>query len=221
MTSAGAGHEGDPARSLTQPVRVLQVCGSLRKQSANRLALQVAADWLRKQRDVRVEVVEAPIGRVESFNDDFGEHPGTGAARWRTHISQADLVMIAAPEFAGGIAGALKNALDWVVGSGELYSMPVAIMSVGTTGGIRALQQLAQTLTWQGAHVVCGLSVESVRTKSDRDGPITDLITIHDIEDWSAALLSAHSKTIPERVSMAQGVLSRYGVDPLRIDLFD
>jgi NADPH-dependent FMN reductase len=46
----------------------------------------------------------------------------------------SEAVLIAAPEYAGALAGTVKNALDWIVGSGELYAKPVAVMSAGATG---------------------------------------------------------------------------------------
>ena len=81
-----------------QTIRVLQVCGSLQKQSANRFALQIAADWLRKQTEFDVEVVDAPIARVESFNADFAESPGTGAARWRGCVAPLLVVQVQAAD---------------------------------------------------------------------------------------------------------------------------
>jgi chromate reductase, NAD(P)H dehydrogenase (quinone) len=35
-------------------------------------------------------------------------------------VAHADAVLVSTPEYAGGMPGALKNALDWLVGSGEL-----------------------------------------------------------------------------------------------------
>ena len=59
----------------------------------------------------------------------------------------------------------MKNAFDWLVGSGELYRKPVALLSAGTTGGFHARRMMAQTLTWQGAYVVAELGISSARTK--------------------------------------------------------
>jgi NAD(P)H-dependent FMN reductase len=47
----------------------------------------------------------------------------------RTQLQISDGVLISSPEYAHGIPGVLKNALDWVVGSGELYRKPVALLN--------------------------------------------------------------------------------------------
>lgn len=47
-------------------------------------------------------------------------------------------MVIASPEYAGGTAGGLKNALDWLVGSGELDDCAAGVISSGTTGGEHA-----------------------------------------------------------------------------------
>jgi len=86
--------------------------------------------------------------------------------------------VVATPEYAAAIPGMLKNALDWVVGTGELYSKPIAVISAGTTGGEHARKQLVRSLTWQGGHVVASLAVAAPLTKSDADGRFTDQATI-------------------------------------------
>ncbi len=72
---------------------------------------------------------------------------------------------------------ALKNAFDWLVGSGDIYRKPVAVISAGTSGGRYARQAMAQTLTWQGAYVVAELGITGPRTKSDDQGRVTDVPT--------------------------------------------
>ena len=125
--------------------------------------------------------------------------------------------MIAAPEYAGAIAGTIKNALDWIVGSGELYSKPVAVISAGTTGGQFGRQMLIQTLTWQGAHVVAQVGIAAPRTKSDADGRFTDDATIAEIERLTAVLLDAPTLEAAARLELVRTVVASAGVDVSRI----
>ena len=43
-------------------------------------------------------------------------------------------MLLAVPEYAFGIPGSFKNALDWTVGGGSLYRKPVAVLSVAPPG---------------------------------------------------------------------------------------
>ena len=95
-------------------------------------------------------------------------------ADWRRRLAAADAVVVAVPEYAGAVAGAVKNAFDWTVGGADVYRRPMAVISAGTSGGPFARQMMVQTLTWQGAHVVDELGIAAPRTKSDADGRITD-----------------------------------------------
>ena len=126
-------------------------------------------------------------------------------------------MLIAAPEYAGALAGTIKNALDWVVGSGELYAKPVAVLSAGTTGGSFARQHLIQTLTWQGAHVVADLGIAAPRTKSDADGRYTDPATVAEIETLTAVLLDAVALPPRDRLALVRAVVDAAGVDAAHI----
>jgi NAD(P)H-dependent FMN reductase len=122
--------------------------------------------------------------------------------------------MIAAPEYAGGLAGALKNALDWIVGSGELYSKPVVVLSAGTSGGVHARRNLIQTLTWQGAHVVGELGISAPRTKSDSRGHYTDPTTIGEIERLAQIAADAPTLAPEERLKLVTATTSSAGIEP-------
>ena len=163
------------------PCQLLTICGSLQSASANRAALDVAVSYLRSLGDVGLEQADE-LAAIPAFNPDLDDSAETAVARFRDRIARCDVVMIATPEYAGAIPGALKNALDWVVGSGELYGKPVVVLSAGTTGGVHARQQLAQTLAWQGAAVVGDLGIAAPRTKTDEAGRFTDEATIEAIE---------------------------------------
>ena len=122
---------------------------------------------------------------------------------WRAQVTAADAVLLAAPEYAGALAGAIKNALDWLVGTAELYRKPVAVLSAGTTGGHHALRMLAQTVTWQGGYVVAELGIASPRTKVGAGGDVTDAATRAAIADVTRTLLAAASGPPNELVARA------------------
>ena len=180
--------------------RVLLVCGSLQRSSANRAALDVARAALSAS---RVDVTA--FDRLESIpplNLDRAD-PGEEVLAFRAEIAAADAVLIAAPEYAGAIAGVVKNALDWVVGSGDLYGKPVALLSAGTSGGVFARRDLVRTLSWQGAHVVLSLGIEAANTKTvtDSDGSrrIADPKTVDEIGALASSLVASIAQGPSER----------------------
>ena len=117
-------------------VRVVLICGSLQRASTNQAALDVAGTAL-SSRGVEVSAFDG-LGAIPPLNPDRVDEPGDAVLALRTQIGTADAVLIAAPEYAGAIAGVVKNALDWIVASGDLYGKPVAILSAGTSGGVFA-----------------------------------------------------------------------------------
>ncbi len=100
-------------------------------------------------------------GDLPLFSPDADtDSPALPVADLRDCIKTANAVIICTPEYAYGMPGALKNALDWLVSSGNLYSKPVAALSASPSqrGGDRALIWLLQTLTALGAEVPNGAS---------------------------------------------------------------
>jgi NAD(P)H-dependent FMN reductase len=96
------------------------------------------------------------------FNPDLDHEPRPAAvSRWRAECQAADGLLIATPEYAHEIPGVLKNALDWLVGSGELYAKPLGVLSASPrpTGGQYVRAALEHTLTTQGARVVVSATV--------------------------------------------------------------
>ena len=47
----------------------------------------------------------------------------------RRAVATSDALLIAMPEYGHSLPGALKNAVDWLIGSGELEQKPIAITS--------------------------------------------------------------------------------------------
>jgi NAD(P)H-dependent FMN reductase len=168
--------------------RVLLLCGSLQHRSANRAALDVVCARLSA---APVEVVEfGGLRAVEPFDADLDREPPPGAAAWREQAVAAHAAVIAAPEYAGSVAGSVKNALDWLVGAAGFYGKPVAVLSAGTTGGGFALQELERTLTWQGARVTGRLGIAAPRPKMDASGAFTDAATLASLDRLADDLLA-------------------------------
>jgi NAD(P)H-dependent FMN reductase len=193
--------------------RLLAICGSLQTKSANRAALDVAEAYLRRRGDVDVEYATG-LAAIPAFNPDLEASPGTAVQEFIEQVSQSDVVLIATPEYAGAIAGALKNALDWLVGAGSLYGKPTVVLSAGTSGGVHARRQLIQTVTWQGAHVVGDLAIAAPRTKSDAAGRITDAATIADIENLAQIAVDAPLLSADDRLARVREIVTSAGIEP-------
>ena len=76
----------------------------------------------------------------------------------REQLARADAVIISSPEYAHGVPGSLKNALDWLVSGVEIYGKPVALLNPSPRS-LFAHPQLAETLRTMGATIVAGASV--------------------------------------------------------------
>ena len=197
-------------------LRILCVCGSLQERSANRVVLDVVGAAIVDE-GAHVDRYD-DLGDLPPFNPDV-EDPGDAVRDWRARIQAADAVVIASPEYAGSLAGVVKNALDWIVGSGELYRKPVGLVSAGTSGGYHARRALVQTLTWQGAHVLASLGIDAPRTKSDARGVITDPQTITDLEAVARLVVQALTRDTRWRLDLVRAVVTDAGVDPDHIAL--
>lgn len=187
------------------------VCGSLQSRSSNRAALDVAAGLATDGR-AAVEMFDRLV-ELPAFDSTRSDEPDEVVTDWRTQVERADAVLVAAPEYAGGVAGAVKNALDWLVATGALYRTPVAVISAGTTGGPHALVDLARTLTWQGAYVMGALGITAPRTKSDAQGRLTDAPTLAAIRALTDELLGAASAPGAEVAATATRVVGGLGIE--------
>jgi len=140
---------------------------------------------------LRAATAVAPAGVRVSFYENLLELPlfspdldGPGAvpplavAALQQQLQAADAVLIATPEYAYGMPGSLKNALDWLVSAGSFYGKPTAVLSASPSeqGGEKAHASLLLTLTALGAAVVpaASFSVPFMRTKLAATGAVTD-----------------------------------------------
>jgi chromate reductase len=137
-------------------MRVLGISGSLQAQSANLALLQQAS----KRAPAGLEIViDDHVRTLPPFDSDFdGGRAPASVLSWRAALAGADALLIASPEYGHGVPGALKNAIDWVIGSGELYRKRVAVTASapGPGRGERGLRALCETLRAVDARVLGG-----------------------------------------------------------------
>jgi NAD(P)H-dependent FMN reductase len=134
---------------------LLALSGSLQAHSSNTALVHLARAL------GNVEVFDG-LADLPYFNPDLDvEPPPAAVAEWRRRVQAADGLLIASPEYAHEMPGVLKNALDWLVSSGELYDKRVVVLCAAPSaergGYVRAA--LARTLGAQGAEVVVSETV--------------------------------------------------------------
>jgi chromate reductase, NAD(P)H dehydrogenase (quinone) len=140
-------------------LRILAISGSLRAGSSNLALLRAAAAVAPEGMEV---IFYEEIGTLPHFNPDLdgeGSVPPPPVKTFRVLLGQVDGVLISSPEYAHGLPGSLKNALDWIVSSGELTDKPVVLINASASGGHRAQASLMQTLRVMGANVLVDASL--------------------------------------------------------------
>jgi chromate reductase, NAD(P)H dehydrogenase (quinone) len=137
-------------------MRILAISGSLRAASANTAVLQAAARLAPANTEV---IVYKGLGNLPHFNPDLDtEDPPELVGALRQEIGFCDGLLICSPEYAHGVAGSLKNALDWLVSSSEFPQKPVALLNASQRG-FHAQAQLREILTTMSARLIDAASI--------------------------------------------------------------
>lgn len=112
----------------------------------------------------------ARLAALPHFNPDVEEVAlPSEAADWRAAVGRADALLIASPEYAHGVPGSLKNALDWLVGGSEFVDKPVAVINPSAHSRF-AHAQLLEILRTMSGHVVDEASITLATRPAAGDG---------------------------------------------------
>jgi chromate reductase len=152
-------------------MRILTVCGSLRAASSNGAALR-AAELLAP---AGVEVLHyRGLGLLPHFNPDLDGEGSTlvpaRAVELRRLVGECQALLISSPEYAHGVAGSLKNALDWLVSCSEFPGKPVALINTAPRA-VHAQAALSETLRTMSANFVDAACVTLPLSGLPLDGP--------------------------------------------------
>ena len=166
--------------------RILCISGSARRASTNGALLEAIAETC-------ADLARFAFARIDDlpiFSPDLeGERTPPVVARFAQSVADADGLLFAVPEYAHGIPGGLKNALDWLVSRAEFPDKPMMMVHASN----------------RGAHTKAALA-EVLRTMSGRliseDGLTLDLMG-KSAEDLQAILASQETLAAMRRTIQA------------------
>ena len=122
------------------------VAGSLRAQSSNRTLLEAAAAVAPD--DVRIDLYDG-VARLPHFNPDLDANAIADVVDLTRRVRESDGFIVSTPEYARGIPGALKNALDWLVGGDGFVEKPFMLLNASDRSQFaqRALIDVLRTMS--------------------------------------------------------------------------
>jgi chromate reductase len=158
-------------------IKLLGFSGSLRSGSYTAAILRT----VKEAASSHAEIAIFDLSNIPLYNGDDDEAgPPEPVIKFKEAIAAADGLVIVTPEYNYGIAGVLKNAIDWASRPGYnsvLKDKPCVMMSASPafTGGVRAIEQLRQTLSATLARVIAipEIVIADVASKVS-DGKLTD-----------------------------------------------
>jgi len=170
-------------------LKLLAISGSLRRGSSNTELLRAAARLAPPDATVRLY---DELAAVPAFNPDLLDDEPAVVKRLREHIARADGLLISSPEYARGVAGALKNTLDWLVSGSEFVAKPVAVFNASPRAH-HADDALRTTLTTMSARLVesASITLSLLGRGLDAEGIIADASVAGPLRQALAAFCSA------------------------------
>lgn len=162
---------------MADPITILGIAGSLRKDSWNKGALRAAQALCPE--GAKLEVYD--IAGLPLFNQDEEKNANAAVADFKKAIRAADAILFATPEYNYGLPGVLKNAIDVAsrpYGDNAWNGKPCALMSAAASmgGGIRAQYQLRQCFVFLNLEAVVQpeVAIPQAMQRFDAQGNLTD-----------------------------------------------
>ncbi len=177
-----------------RPPIIVLINGSLRQGSSTHVVVKYIQSTLPVS---CTPVFYEGLGTLPHFNDT--PEPPQVVKEFRKLIKDADGVIICTPEYAFGVPGSLKNALDWTVSTAEFVNKPVALITAATLGN-NAHASLLLTLGAITAKVEpgCSLLIPYIRAKMNTNNELTDAETCNAIKSLTITFMNVVTNSILE-----------------------
>jgi chromate reductase len=171
-------------------MQLLAIAGSIRHTSSTAALVRAAARLAPP--GVRVEIYDG-LAALPQFSPDLDVEPlPPSVAALRAGVGACAGLILATPEYAHGMPGALKNALDWLVSATEPIGLPVVLISASPGGAAHAHAQFSEVLRTMNLRLVDGGAHVFSRARLDPYGEVAD-----------PALLAALATGLAELVALA------------------
>lgn len=132
-------------------IQILALSGSLRAVSSNTAVIIAAKRLAPATTNI---TLYSQLANLPHFNPDLDREPLPNTViTLRQQIKISDGIIISSPEYAHGVPGSLKNALDWLVSSVEFHRKPVALINTNPRATI-ASASLREILTTMSAKII-------------------------------------------------------------------
>lgn len=159
-------------------MKLLAISGSLRAASTN----TVLVEALPALAPAGVEIlVWRGLGDLPHFNPDLDGDAIPSVRALRRLVGETDGLVLCSPEYAHGVAGVMKNGLDWLVPSLEFPETPVALLNASPDAH-HAQAHIRETLSVMQARLV---EAASIAVPLQGRKPTTEMI-VEDPALWSA-----------------------------------
>jgi chromate reductase len=188
---------------MSEPIKLVAFCGSLRKASFNRMALNAFIERLPAGTSAQIIEIDWPLYNADIQAQGF---PDKVQAAQKAMLEADGLVMVT-PEYNYGPSGVLKNAIDWLsrMTPQPFAAKPIAMFgaSGGVLGTARAQYQLRQIMVFLDGRPVNKpeVMIGAAQTRF-ADGKLTDEATGKLLAELGASLVLAvrHARAIKEHV---------------------
>lgn len=177
---------------MSDPVTMLGIAGSLRKDSYNRSALRAAVGLVPHGNTLEIFDLDG----IPAFNQDHEKELPPRIRELKAKVSAAHAILIVTPEYNYSVPGVLKNAIDWAsrpYGDNVWNGKPVAIMgaSIGALGTARAQYHLRQMFVFLNMFPLNEpeVMIANAADKFDEHGNLKDAKTAQKIKELLEALV--------------------------------
>jgi chromate reductase len=160
-------------------MNIIGISGSLRTASTNTRLLHAARFLLPENVVLTIENV---LSELPQFNPDVAIDSHDELDGFVKRVRESEGVILSSPVYAGGYPGALKNALDWLVGTDAFVEKPFMMLS--TSNRVPGVEQTLVTVL----ETMSGVHVQSASTTIPLLGTSMDVTDIVEDNDLSASI---------------------------------